>query len=48
MLLFFHFLRSNAPDNKCLKQKWRMLFCTRIKLMALVRMQSHASNGEDW
>ena len=23
---FFHFLHSNIPDNKCHKQKWRMLF----------------------
>ena len=36
MFFFFHFLRFNVPDNKCHKQKWRMLFFTRIKLVAQV------------
>ena len=36
MFLFFHFLRPNVPDNKCHKPKWRVLFFTRIKLVASV------------
>ena len=35
-LIFFHFLYSNVRDNKCHKQKWRMLFSTRIKPVAHV------------
>ena len=31
---FFHFLCFNVPDSKCHKQKWRVLFFTRIKLEA--------------
>ena len=34
MFLFFDFLCSNVPDNRCHKQKWRVLFFTRIKLVA--------------
>ena len=33
---FFHFLYFNVSDNKCYKQKWRVLFFTRIKLVASV------------
>ena len=33
---FFHFLCFNVPDNKCHKQKWCLLFFTRIKLVACV------------
>ena len=35
-LTFFHFLHSNTQDNKYHKQKWRMLFFTRVKLVARV------------
>ena len=34
MILFFDFLQSNVPDNKCHKQKWHVLFLTHIKLVA--------------
>ena len=33
---FFCFLCSNVPDNKCHKQKWRVLFFTRFKLVVRV------------
>ena len=33
---FFHFLHSNFPDIKCHRKKWRVLFFTRIKLVARV------------
>ena len=33
---FFHFLLFNSPNNKCHKLKWRVLFFTRIKLVARV------------
>ena len=33
---FFHFLLCNAPDSKCYKQKWSVLFFTRIKLVVRV------------
>ena len=36
MFLLFRFLHSNAPDNKCHKQKLRILFFTRIKLVTRV------------
>ena len=36
MFLFFHFLHFNVPNNKCHKQKWGMLFFTRIKLVVHV------------
>ena len=29
---FFHFLNSNVPDKMCHKQKWHVLFFSRIKL----------------
>ena len=35
-LCFIHFLHCNVPDNKCYKQKWSVLFFTRIKLVAHV------------
>ena len=40
-LMFLFFLsfssfQSNVPENKCHKQKWHMLFFTRIKLVAHV------------
>ena len=35
-LSFFHFLHCNVPDNKCYKEKWGVLFFTRIKLVARV------------
>ena len=38
---FFHFLLSDVPDNKCYKQKWRMLFFTLIKSMARVVVCAH-------
>ena len=33
---FFHFLRSNVPENKFHKHKLRVLLFTRIKLVACV------------
>ena len=52
VFLFFYLLRSNVIDNKYHKQKWRVLFFTRIKIVARVgmrvRMRLHASNEEDW
>ena len=36
-LIFLFFLSwSSVPDNKCHKQKWHVLFYTRIKLVARV------------
>ena len=48
VFLFFHLLRSNVIDNKCHKQKWRVLFFTRIKIVARVSACVRASNEEDW
>ena len=37
MFLLFHFLHSNVSDkNECHKKKWRVLFFTRIQLVAHV------------
>ena len=36
MFLFFHFLYSNVPNNNCHKQKWRVSFFARIKLVTRV------------
>ena len=38
---FYYFLSSNVPANKCHKQKWCMLFFTRIKLVASVLVCAH-------
>ena len=37
ILILLYFLHSNVPDNNCHKQKWRVLFFTRIKLVACAR-----------
>ena len=42
MLLFFHFLCVNVPENKCHKQKWHVQFFTCIKLVAHVLAFAHA------
>ena len=34
--IFLSFFHSNVPDNKCHKQKWRVIFSARIKLVARV------------
>ena len=36
MFLLFPFLHSNVTDNNCHKQKWHVLFFTRIKLVPRV------------
>ena len=45
---FFHFLHSNAPDNKCYKQKRDVLFFTRIKLVARVLAYAHVIARIKW
>ena len=45
---FFHFLHSNVPDKKCHKQKWRVLFFTRIKLVASVLVCARAIARIKW
>ena len=47
-LSFFHFLHSYVPDNKCHKQKWRVLFFTRIKLVASVLACARAIASIKW
>ena len=48
MFLFFHLLLSNIPDNNCHKQKWRVLFLTRIKLVARVLACAFAISCIKW
>ena len=45
---FFHFLHSNAPDNKCDKQKCHVLFFTCIKLLTRVLACAHAIAFIKW
>ena len=45
---FFHFLCSNVPDKKCHKQKRRVLFFTRIKLVAHVLACTRAIARIKW
>ena len=48
MFLFFPFLCSNVPDNKCHKPKWCVLFFTLIKLVACVLACVHAIAHIKW
>ena len=48
MFLFFHFLCSNVPDKKCHKQKWCVLFFTRIKLVMQVLECARAITRIKW
>ena len=46
--LLLHFLHSNVPVNKCHKQKWCVLFFTRIKLVAPVPACAHLIARIKW
>ena len=48
MFLLFHFLHSNDPDNKCHKQKWRVLFFPRIRLVTRVLACARAIARVKW
>ena len=48
MFLFFHFLCSNVPDNKCHKQKQHVLFFTCFKLVACVLVCTRAIAHIKW
>ena len=39
MFLFFYFLHSNVPDNKCHKHRWRVLCYIHIKLVVSVQIK---------
>ena len=47
-VFFFHFPHSNVPNNKCHKQKWRVLFFTRIRLVACVLACARAIARIKW
>ena len=48
MLLFFHFLCFNIPDNNCHKQKWHVFFLTCIRLVVRVLTCAHAITHMKW
>ena len=48
MFLFFHCFHSNVPENKCHKQKLRVLIFTRIKLVARLLVCARAIARIKW
>ena len=48
LALCFIFFHSNVSDNNCYRQMWRVLFFTRIKLVARVLACAHAIARIKW